>query len=145
MAAAGVLVVGGGIAGLALLRACSAAGVEAHLVDRRPAPPEEGLGLNLPGNGVRALLALGVHGLDQVGMPVRRREYRTGEGRLLFAVDEAAFWADGPGSLCVRRSDVLRLLRTGSREDRMRWGTQVTGVDDADGAVRVGLADGRTE
>ena len=140
-----VLVVGGGIAGFALLRACSAAGVDAQLVDRRPAPPHEGLGLNLPGNGVRALVALGVRGLGEVGEPVRRREYRSGTGRLVFAVDETAFWADGPGSLCVRRSDVLRLLRAGVQGDQVRWGVPVTAVSTEADAVRVGLGDGRTE
>jgi 2-polyprenyl-6-methoxyphenol hydroxylase-like FAD-dependent oxidoreductase len=89
-------------------------------------------------------MALGIEGLDQVGVPVRRREYRTGNGRLLFAMDEAAFWADGPGSLCVRRNDVLRLLRTGLREDRVRWGTHVTSVENTDQSALVGLADGRT-
>ena len=145
MATGRVLVVGGGIAGFALLRACSTAGVEAHLVDRRPAPPDEGLGLNLPGNGVRALMALGVRGLDEGGEPVRRREYRTGTGRLVFAVDEAAFWADGPGSLCVRRKDVLRLLRAGVQGDQVRWGAPVATVSSEAETVRVGLADGRTE
>ena len=60
-------------------------------------------------------------------------------------MDETAFWADGPGSLCVRRSDVLRLLRAGVQGDRVRWGMSVTAVSREAHVVRVGLADGRTE
>ena len=64
-----------------------------------------GLGLNLPGNAVRALRDLGVDGkLTARGVPVRRREYRNARNRLLFAVDEAGFWGAGAGSICVLRA-----------------------------------------
>ena len=55
-----VLVVGGGIAGLALVRALDARGVPCDLVERAPDPPSPGLGLNLPGNALRALGVLGL-------------------------------------------------------------------------------------
>ena len=45
-----VLVVGGGIAGFAMLRALDQRGIAAVLVERLNGPPEAGLGLNLPGN-----------------------------------------------------------------------------------------------
>src|SRR6266498_1437660 len=84
-----LLVVGGGIAGFGLARALSLRGVSCTLVERLSAPSVPGLGLNLPGNAVRALAALGL--ADEVvdrGMRIRRREYRNQAGRLLFAVDE---------------------------------------------------------
>jgi 2-polyprenyl-6-methoxyphenol hydroxylase-like FAD-dependent oxidoreductase len=82
-----LLVVGGGIAGFGLLRALSLRGVPCTLVERLPAPPAPGLGLNLPGNAVRALAALGLaDAVVQRGMRIRRREYRNKTGRLLFAV-----------------------------------------------------------
>ena len=96
-----LLVVGGGIAGFGLARALSLRGVSSTLVERLPTPPVSGLGLNLPGNAVRALAALGL--ADEVvdrGMRIRRREYRNKAGRLLFAVDEKAFWG-GWGRRCV--------------------------------------------
>jgi flavin-dependent dehydrogenase len=55
-----VLVVGGGIAGFAMMRALDQQGISAGLVDRLNGPPDAGLGLNLPGNAVRALRDLGV-------------------------------------------------------------------------------------
>lgn len=77
-----LLVVGGGIAGFGLARALSLRGVSCTLVERLSAPSVPGLGLNLPGNAVRALAALGL--ADEVvdrGMRIRRREYRLAERR----------------------------------------------------------------
>jgi 2-polyprenyl-6-methoxyphenol hydroxylase-like FAD-dependent oxidoreductase len=88
-----LLVVGGGIAGFGLARALSLRRMSCTLVERLPAPPGSGLGLNLPGNALRALAALGLaeEAVDR-GMRIRRREYRNQAGRLLFAVDEEAYW-----------------------------------------------------
>jgi 2-polyprenyl-6-methoxyphenol hydroxylase-like FAD-dependent oxidoreductase len=88
-----LLVVGGGIAGFGMVRALLLREVPCTQVERLSAPPVAGMGLNLPGNAVRALDALGL--ADEViarGVPIRRREYRNKAGRLLFAVDEEAFW-----------------------------------------------------
>jgi 2-polyprenyl-6-methoxyphenol hydroxylase-like FAD-dependent oxidoreductase len=77
-----VLVVGGGIAGFAMMRALGQRGISAVLVDRLSGPPDAGLGLNLPGNAVRALGELGVgEELKARGVPVRRREYRNDQAR----------------------------------------------------------------
>ena len=141
MAAGRVLVVGGGIAGFALLRACVRAGVDAHLVERMAEPPAAGLGLNLPGNGVRALAGLGVDAHAVPGVPVRRREYRTARGRLLFAVDEAGFWADGPGSVCVRRGDLLDRLQADLPPERVRRGVEVSALTSTGTSARVRFTD----
>jgi 2-polyprenyl-6-methoxyphenol hydroxylase-like FAD-dependent oxidoreductase len=69
------------------------------------------MGVNLPGNAVRALAQLGVP--DQAlasGVPVRRREYRNGRGRLLFAVDDDRFWRDVGRPVCLRHGDLLDAL-----------------------------------
>jgi 2-polyprenyl-6-methoxyphenol hydroxylase-like FAD-dependent oxidoreductase len=98
-----ILVVGGGIAGFAMIRALAQRGIAATVVDRLSGPPDAGLGLNLPGNAVRALHALGVgDGLRELSMPILRREYRNAGDRMLFAVDEAGFWGEGAGSACAR-------------------------------------------
>ena len=141
-----LLVVGGGIAGFGLARALSLRGVSCTLVERLPAPPGSGLGLNLPGNAVRALAALGL--ADEVvdrGMRIRRREYRNKAGRLLFAVDEKAFWATVGPSVCVRRGDLLDVLRASTPEVIPRWGTPLVRAELVDAGVRVQLASGPTE
>ena len=73
-----ILIVGGGIAGFAMIRALARRGIAATVVERLSGPPDAGLGLNLPGNAVRALQALGVGDeLRERSVPILRREYRT--------------------------------------------------------------------
>jgi 2-polyprenyl-6-methoxyphenol hydroxylase-like FAD-dependent oxidoreductase len=141
-----ILVVGGGIAGFAMVRAFAQRGIAATVVDRLSGPPDAGLGLNLPGNAVRALHELGVgDGLRERGVPVLRREYRNARDRLLFAVDEAEFWADGAGSVCTRRGDVIDLLRADAAPAVVRWGTTVAAVAGAGQTVEVSFSGSDTE
>jgi 2-polyprenyl-6-methoxyphenol hydroxylase-like FAD-dependent oxidoreductase len=105
-----VLVVGGGIAGRAAARVLARHGLGCTVVERRESVGH-GMGVNLPGNAVRALADLGVH--DQAlasGVPVRRREYRNVRGRLLFAIDDDGFWRDVGQPVCVRHGDLLDAL-----------------------------------
>ena len=91
-----VLIAGGGIAGLAMRRALRRRGLPSLTLERRGEPADAGLAINLPGNAVQALGQLGLgDALRRVGAPIQRREYRTESGRLLFAVDETAFWGRG--------------------------------------------------
>jgi 2-polyprenyl-6-methoxyphenol hydroxylase-like FAD-dependent oxidoreductase len=59
-----ILIVGGGIAGLALGRALREQGVVLEIIERAASWPTRGTGLYLPGNGVRALEALGLADTD---------------------------------------------------------------------------------
>jgi 2-polyprenyl-6-methoxyphenol hydroxylase-like FAD-dependent oxidoreductase len=141
-----LLVVGGGIAGFGLARALSLRGVSCALVERLSAPPGSGLGLNLPGNALRALAALGL--AEEVvdrGMRIRRREYRNRTGRLLFAVDEEGFWGQVGPSVCLRRGDLLDVLRASIPEVTPRWGTSLVLAELVDEGVRVQLEPGPAE
>ena len=105
-----VLVVGGGVAGRAAARVLARHGLGCTVVERRESVGR-GMGVNLPGNAVRALAEMGVP--DQAlasGVPVRRREYRNGRGRLLFAADDDRFWRDVGRPVCVRHGDLLDAL-----------------------------------
>lgn len=105
-----VLVVGGGIAGRAVARALARHGLGCTVVEQRESVGR-GMGVNLPGNAVRALSELGVPaGALARGEPVRRREYRNGRGRLLFAVDDARFWREVAPPVCLRHGDLLEAL-----------------------------------
>ncbi len=135
-----VLVVGAGVGGLAVARALRDRGIDVLVVERRAAPPLAGFAVNLPGNAVRALHAAGLGDeLEEHGTPVSRREYRTARDRLLFAVDEAAFWGD---SLCVRRQRLMADLEAGLPSGCVRYGTAVTSLETGDGVVRARLSDG---
>lgn len=78
----------------------------------------------------------------EAGVPIRRREYRTAGGRLLFAVDEAAFWAEVAPSTCVRRSVLSDALANGLV---VRWGCPVDAVRPQEQGVVVVLGDGSDE
>ncbi|MGW6129662.1 FAD-dependent monooxygenase [Cellulomonas sp. NPDC055163] len=138
-----VLVVGAGVAGLATARALRAVGIDVMVVERRDGAPGLGLGLNLPGNAVRALGALGVvEPVLAAGVPVTRREYRSRSGRLLFAVDEASFWSGVAPSVCVRPGRLLEALGAGQE---VRRGVGVVGVDSRTTGSEVVLGDGSRE
>jgi 2-polyprenyl-6-methoxyphenol hydroxylase-like FAD-dependent oxidoreductase len=141
-----LLVVGGGIAGFGLVRALSLRGVSCTLVERLPAPPGSGLGLNLPGNALGALAALGLaEKVVDRGVRIRRREYRNRTGRLLFAVDEEAFWGQMGPSVCLRRGDLVDILRASTPEVTPRWGSPLVLAELVDEGVRVQLESGPAE
>jgi 2-polyprenyl-6-methoxyphenol hydroxylase-like FAD-dependent oxidoreductase len=140
-----VLIAGGGIAGFALARALHRRGIAATILDRLAEPPMGRLGLNLPGNAVQAIGALGLADkLATLGAPVRRREYRTARGRLLFAMDEDAFWGQAARPRCVRRADLIELLATDLPDGTVEWNAEITAIRQATGEVEVELADGNT-
>jgi 2-polyprenyl-6-methoxyphenol hydroxylase-like FAD-dependent oxidoreductase len=138
-----VVVAGAGIAGLAVLRALHQQDVPAFALERRSELPPSGLAVNVPGNGIAALASLGLGGaLEELGAPVRRREYRTARGRLLYAIDEDAFWGKGSPRRIVRRSELLGLLSRDLPDSAVRFGTTLTGLSERPDGVQVRLADG---
>ncbi|GLH99421.1 monooxygenase [Phytohabitans aurantiacus] len=141
-----VIVAGGGIAGLAAARALHQRDIPALVVDRLASQPDAGLAINLPGNAVRALGALGLaDGIAALGTPTRRREYRNAKGKLLFAMDEDAFWGEEARPRCVRRADLLALLARDLPAGTVRWNSAVTAVRATAERAEVSLAGGTIE
>jgi 2-polyprenyl-6-methoxyphenol hydroxylase-like FAD-dependent oxidoreductase len=141
-----VLVVGGGIAGLATAAALNRKGIATVVLERRDQALDAGLGINLPGNAVLALAALGLgEGLEQLGAPLRRREYRNRRGRLLFSVDEDAFWGLEARPRCVPRGELMALLRTAVPHGTVRLGAELQNMVEAQDRVAVELRDGTHE
>lgn len=138
-----VVISGGGVAGLAAAEALRQRGIASLLVERRPEAVATGFAFNLPGNALRALSLLGLgEEVSRVGTRLRRREYRSDTGRMLFAVDEERFWGAEMAPRSIRRAALLRMLERRLPEEAIVRGREVQSIRSADGAVAVALDDG---
>jgi 2-polyprenyl-6-methoxyphenol hydroxylase-like FAD-dependent oxidoreductase len=140
-----VLIVGGGIAGLALAPALARIGVAVEVIERAPASQPAGAGMYLPGNAARALGALR---LDTRAAPraikIRRQRFCDHRGRLLCEVDVAGLWAAVGPCLALRRTDLHAFLREAAREVPIRIGPTVERLAQRDGIVSVEFSDATT-
>src|SRR4051812_42308923 len=139
-----VLIVGGGIGGLATAVALKRIGIEGAVFERAPALTEVGAGLSLWSNAIKALRRLGL--ADAVaahGAVIERAQTLTAGGRLLSEAPLGEIGrAAGAPSICVHRSDVQQVLARAA--GTVHLGAACVGIEDGDG-VTVRFADGRTE
>ena len=121
-----ILIVGGGIAGLAMARALSRVGLQSEIVERAATWQIAAAGVYLPGNGMAALARLGL--ADEVsacGDIIDRRRLLDDHGRMLIDFDEAGFWRSvGPPTGLYRR-DLHRILAEGASDVPIRFGVAV--------------------
>jgi 2-polyprenyl-6-methoxyphenol hydroxylase-like FAD-dependent oxidoreductase len=107
--------------------------------------PTRGTGLYLPGNGIRALGALGLADavLDRaVCMSHQRILDHT--GRQLAEIELAELWNRVGLCVGIARSEFHRILLEGAAGVPMRLGTTVTALSQQDREVDVAFADGST-
>ncbi|MEU4248431.1 FAD-dependent oxidoreductase [Amycolatopsis sp. NPDC026612] len=139
-----VVVCGAGITGLALANKLAREGVEVVVLERAPAPREQGYMIDFFGAGFDAA--------EQMGLLPRIRElaYRVEEASLLddrgrrrAAIRYAAFARTMRDRLCgIMRPDLERALREQLPSDvDLRFGAGVTAVDDLGDRVRVTAGD----
>ncbi|MFF0498046.1 FAD-dependent monooxygenase [Nocardia aobensis] len=138
MRALRVIVVGGGIGGMAAAIALHRRGHDVQVWERAADIGEVGSGLTLWPNGLRALDAIGV------GAQVRSRAMadteggiRDRSGRWLTRTDTGKMAQRYGPVVAVHRADLFDILRTALGEDRLHLGVTVTGVDIEDPAMRV--------
>jgi 2-polyprenyl-6-methoxyphenol hydroxylase-like FAD-dependent oxidoreductase len=135
------IVVGGGLAGLAISRQLHEAGIGVVTLERRAAFANEGFAINLPGNAIAALQEMGLgERIAGMGRPTKRREYRDHRGRILFDIDEDAFWGQDCRPRCVKRNELMDLLRDGLPGSMFRMSSQVEGIAADASAVTVTTA-----
>lgn len=136
-----VLVVGAGLAGLALAGFCRRRGCRVDVVERTEEFGRAGYGIGLWGNGLRACEELDVAGrVREAGTPVESFEVRNPGGDLLqsASLPEAPFVA-------VHRADLHAALRTTVPDEWIQMGTTPERIDEDDDGVTVALSDGRRE
>jgi 2-polyprenyl-6-methoxyphenol hydroxylase-like FAD-dependent oxidoreductase len=138
-----ILIVGGGIAGLAVARALARVGLDAEIVERADAWRVESAGIYLPGNGMAALGRLGLaEAVAAAGAVVEQRRFIDQRGRVLFTFDEAAFWRPVALPIALPRRDLHRILADGAAGVPIRFGTSITSIDDRGANVDVVFSDG---
>jgi 2-polyprenyl-6-methoxyphenol hydroxylase-like FAD-dependent oxidoreductase len=139
-----VLIVGAGIAGLALARALRQREITAEVVERVNAWEAAGAGLYLPGNAVRALRELGIAATVAArANPIGRQRFLDHSGRRLAEIDVTRFWDGVDPCLAIDRAALHEALRDAVGEVPMRLGTSVEAVEDGP-ATRVSFSDGST-
>jgi 2-polyprenyl-6-methoxyphenol hydroxylase-like FAD-dependent oxidoreductase len=137
-----VLIVGAGVAGLALAHALRQRSITAEVVERVSEWQPGGAGLYLPGNAGRALRELGV-GPAVAGRanPIGRQRLLDHRGRLLAEIDVDRFWDGVGGCVAIQRAVLHEALRDATQDVPVRLGTSVTDLEDGD-EPRVSFSDG---
>jgi 2-polyprenyl-6-methoxyphenol hydroxylase-like FAD-dependent oxidoreductase len=137
-----ILVVGAGIAGLAVARGLRLAGFRPDVVEELPATMLPAAGIYLPGNASRALRQLGLDApLRPLGDLIFRQVFQDARGRELFELDVAGLWAGVGESRALSRADLQQVLLT-SVGGAVRYDTAVRDLEIVDGAAKVEFGDG---
>lgn len=135
-----VLVVGGGIAGLATARSLLRRGVEVDVVERSATRTHAGAGVYLPANAVRGLGALGLRDdvLDRA-CRITRQRFLGPRGQVLLEVDLPSVWGSTGPSAAVSHRELHEVLGTGIH---VRPGTTVTALAEEGPRIHAVLDDG---
>jgi 2-polyprenyl-6-methoxyphenol hydroxylase-like FAD-dependent oxidoreductase len=141
-----VLIVGGGIAGLALARMLERIGVAPEVIEREPVWRPAGTGIYLHGNAARALRALGLEAqVASRAVEIAWQRFYDHRGRLLSEVDVAQLWAAVGPCLALHRADLHELLLDAAGDVPIRMGLAVDRLAQRDGIVTVELSDGTND
>ncbi|MEV4545150.1 FAD-dependent monooxygenase [Micromonospora echinaurantiaca] len=137
-----ILVVGAGIAGLAVARALRMAGFRPDVTEKLPPGELADTGLYLPGNAARALRQLDLDGpVRPLGQVIHRQRFLDAAGAPLCEVDLDALWVGVGECRALPRGELHRVLLTGAG-GAVRHGAEVRTIDLLPGAVGVTFVDG---
>ncbi len=137
-----ILVVGAGIAGLAVARALRMAGFRPDVTDRLPPGELPDTGLYLPGNAARALRRLDLDGpVRPLGQVIHRQYFLDSAGGPLCEVDLDALWTGVGECRALLRAELHRVLLTGAG-GAVRHGAELRSIDLLPDSVGVTFVDG---
>lgn len=138
-----VLIVGGGIGGLAAAVALRRVGISVQVFERAPEIHEVGASISVFSNAVKALRAMGLE--DQVlslAPELTRISFLSPSGQTLASTDvQAISQACGAASIMVHRADLQRTLLEALDPDQVNTGKECVGVTQDATGVTVQFAD----
>ncbi|NUT04259.1 MAG: FAD-dependent oxidoreductase [Hamadaea sp.] len=141
------VVVGAGIAGLAVAHRLAELGAQVTVVEKAPGPRHQGYMIDFFGPGYEAAQRMGLlPRLRELGYHVQRFSYVDDRGEVRASMDYQRFEkAASGGIVSIMRPDLERALReaVADRVD-LRYGTSVTDIDNRSDGVSVVLSDGTT-
>lgn len=140
-----IVIVGAGIAGLALGRALLCRGFNVEIIERANTWQVAGAGLYMPGNGVRAIAALGLgDALAAHAVPISHQRLLDHRGRLLAEVELPRVWGHVGPCIGIRRIDLHRILLDGATGVPIRMGRTIRAVTQTRQQVSLQFDDGVT-
>ena len=141
-----ILIVGAGVAGLALGRALRPHGCFADIIEREAGWSHAGAGMYLPGNALRALRALKLDAeVAKLGARIESQRFCDHRGRLLSSVNLRSVWNEAGPCVAIHRADLHAALRELKGAPPVRMGVTLVSVDQADDSAGVHLSDGTRE
>lgn len=140
-----VIIIGGGIGGLAAAISLRGIGLDVQVYERAHELKEAGAGLSLWRNAIKACEQLGLRdAVFQAGVPVRTIQVRIQDGRILrsMATSEINIGTYIPIALGLLRPDLQRILLDAVGEGVIHLDHDCTGIDERDGSVTARFANG---
>lgn len=141
-----VLIVGGGIGGLAAAIALRRAGCEVDLVELKSDWKQSGVGIIQPGNALRALDSLGLaQACLAAGFAYEGYDYFDAAGQLIHAMPSPRVAPHLPAHNGILRSRLHEILLDGARAAgaNLQPGLSWSSLDDTADGVQVDFTDGR--
>jgi salicylate hydroxylase len=142
---AGMVIVGGGLAGLAAAQALSRFGIEAEVFEAAPALGEIGAAVNVAPNASRALIAIGlgekIAAVGTLSPGIYTRNMQTGE-YLEFNDRLKAAQRYGAPYYSFHRADLLEALASGLDRRRIHLDHRLVGVEEKSESVVLAFANG---
>lgn len=137
-------IVGAGIGGLAAGVALARDGHKVMLLERSQRLQEQGAGLVLWSNALRALSEIGMdRAVCEVGAPIDSTEVRTAPGDLLSVIPVAELSREARAeTVIVRRATLARVLEQALPGGAVHWGAEVRGYSLRGERAVTTLADG---
>lgn len=143
-----IIIVGGGIAGLAAAIALQHKGIQATVLEQAPALKEIGAGIQIAANGSLVLRELGLEeAVAQKGvipLSYDMRDIDTGKLLYVSPLGEAGTKRWGAPLYNIHRADLIEILAGAVAEGSLRLGANCTHFEQDDNGVTVHLASGET-